>query len=361
MNSDPPGLQQFEFSLFGPGSGECLVVHYGHGKWFVVDSSVQNGEPIALSYLKGLGVDVHSDVTHIFATHFDDDHCNGLDTLLMNCDNAKMHCSSALFCKEFFECLVKNSKLKLVQAKPGLKVFGDILEHLRSTSPIPSRCRSKFGPEKLQAKISLHLSDDVSISVLSPSSVTIEDSAEQFRMQYLETGSSVTATPNNWFNMSSIAMIVETAKVNLLLGADLEEGSNNYVGWRGVINDTDLRKRKSKIFKIPHHGSVTAEYQPVWDELVESSPELVLTSKAQSGIPKKEDVQRLKGKNPNSLTITNPNYLKKAKKHGAANRQMNQKTRKRKLIRKGLGQVRLLFDLGDENIKIETYGLAKVL
>lgn len=34
----PPVADELEVSVFGPGVGESVVVHLGHGDWMVVDS-----------------------------------------------------------------------------------------------------------------------------------------------------------------------------------------------------------------------------------------------------------------------------------------------------------------------------------
>src|SRR5438067_455186 len=36
--TEPPDSSELELSVFGPGRGECLVVHLGAGEWMVVDS-----------------------------------------------------------------------------------------------------------------------------------------------------------------------------------------------------------------------------------------------------------------------------------------------------------------------------------
>ena len=47
---DPPSPDELEISLFGPGRGECVVVHLGNNDWLVVDSCLDNtsSQPVAL-------------------------------------------------------------------------------------------------------------------------------------------------------------------------------------------------------------------------------------------------------------------------------------------------------------------------
>jgi glyoxylase-like metal-dependent hydrolase (beta-lactamase superfamily II) len=96
--SAPPGDSQVEVSVFGPGQGECLVLHLGMGEWAVVDShrSAETGAPVALAYLKALGVSVAEQVRLIVATHWHDDHMDGLAELFSHCETAKFVCSMAM-------------------------------------------------------------------------------------------------------------------------------------------------------------------------------------------------------------------------------------------------------------------------
>lgn len=47
-----PNPNEFELTLLGPGYGECVEIHHGHGEWIVVDSCVDHaGDAAALSYV----------------------------------------------------------------------------------------------------------------------------------------------------------------------------------------------------------------------------------------------------------------------------------------------------------------------
>lgn len=76
VSDEHPGDDEVEVSLFGPGLGECVVVHLGKSEWMIVDSCVRVGEkePVALEYLEKLGVDIATSVTMVVASHWHDDH-----------------------------------------------------------------------------------------------------------------------------------------------------------------------------------------------------------------------------------------------------------------------------------------------
>ena len=51
-----PKPNEIEVTVFGPGYGECIVIHIGSGKWAIIDSCLDDAfEPASLSYLRSLG------------------------------------------------------------------------------------------------------------------------------------------------------------------------------------------------------------------------------------------------------------------------------------------------------------------
>ena len=66
----PPADDEFELSVFGPGMGECLVIHLGQGDWLVIDSCRYPGakSPVAIAYLEALGIEP-SDAITVSYTH----------------------------------------------------------------------------------------------------------------------------------------------------------------------------------------------------------------------------------------------------------------------------------------------------
>ena len=101
--TDPPDPDELEVSLFGPGFGECVVVHAGCGEWIIIDSCVgADGQtPAALDYLKRIGVDLAAAVKRVVATHWHNDHVRGLSRTMQECVSARFICSQALWTKEF--------------------------------------------------------------------------------------------------------------------------------------------------------------------------------------------------------------------------------------------------------------------
>jgi hypothetical protein len=177
----PPSLDELEISIFGPGIGECISIHLGNNEWIIVDSCISrhSNEPIALEYLKALGIDPVSSVKLFVVTHWHDDHIRGAARILNTCCDAKFAYSDALKCEEFFK-FARSYSEQILMENSGVDEFNLIFkELLRSQKPVRSE------PERASAdRRLLYLSKDdnrpfnVEVFSLSPS-----DAAKRIALQ----------------------------------------------------------------------------------------------------------------------------------------------------------------------------------
>ena len=129
-HSTPPASDEAEISIFGPGFGECILLHMREGEWVVVDSCVNSrgGVPVALEYLRRFNVDPRTAVKRIVATHWHDDHVAGLAEIVRTCVDADFVCSSALRTPEFLTLTqIQGSNEDLLS---GTDEFAQILTEL---------------------------------------------------------------------------------------------------------------------------------------------------------------------------------------------------------------------------------------
>lgn len=124
-----PKASELELSLFGPGVGECLVIHLGSGEWMIVDSCLgeQRDKPIALEYLELLGVDVSSQVKVVLVTHWHDDHIRGVSDIVREASLARFACSAAVNSEAFFSLIGADRVIKLVGHTSGITEFAEVL------------------------------------------------------------------------------------------------------------------------------------------------------------------------------------------------------------------------------------------
>jgi glyoxylase-like metal-dependent hydrolase (beta-lactamase superfamily II) len=130
INFQPPADAEIEISLFGPGTGECIVAHLGENEWMVVDScTVENKVPVALDYLKKIGV-APDCVKVIVITHFHDDHIAGANTLIEACTKAEVFISGALTYEESISFALAHALEDVLvdRAKPSTYEIANIIK-----------------------------------------------------------------------------------------------------------------------------------------------------------------------------------------------------------------------------------------
>ena len=130
-----PSPSQIEVCTFGPGYGECSVVHLGNDNWIVIDSCLDkaSGNPASLDYFQEIGVDPLS-VKLVVATHWHDDHVRGMARQLTAFRNAQFCSSPALTKKEFTATAISYESRHGIVAGSGATELCDVLEILRKRS-----------------------------------------------------------------------------------------------------------------------------------------------------------------------------------------------------------------------------------
>ena len=145
-----PAPDQVEVTIFGPGYGECIVIHAGHGDCAVLDSCLdqQTGEPAALQYLPSIDVDVAAQLKAIVATHWDDDHVRGISRLLAAAPRAKFSCPSAMTSAEFRSVLAAWRLIEFIPGGSGVTEIDAVMSELarRSREGIPPSRRNSCRP-----------------------------------------------------------------------------------------------------------------------------------------------------------------------------------------------------------------------
>ena len=272
--SSAPPPDTLEVSVFGRGVGECIVAHIGDGEWFVVDSFMdpETDRPIALAYLESLGVDVSTAVKMVVVTHWHNDHCAGGRELLSASAAARMVCSAALNKKEFGTFI--GAGLTHPDGKSGVEEFAEMLRvEMKRQQGRPA---SK-GPVWAIADRTLHSSAVSKVSALSPSDGTQSLALHELGMSLPTSGAPKRRPISLSPNPLSVVLWIECGMINVLLGADLEVGTDDRTGWRAILNSETRPGGLAAIFKVAHHGSENAHDARVWAELLSDKPHAVVT------------------------------------------------------------------------------------
>lgn len=363
-----PQNDEIEVSLFGPGFGECVVVHLGNDQWMVVDSCLDESRErsIAESYLSAMGINLASQVKYVVVTHWDDDHIRGIGGLFEQAKSARFICSAALRHPEFFELLIAGRHIKLVQHNSGVSEFSKIFQVLQERSPDGLQ----QGPYAWaqDGTIICRETDGslASVMALSPSSQTITESMMGLARAFPEAGKTIQRLPARTPNETSVVLLVSLHNFSILLGGDLEVSTNPDKGWNAVISSANRPERQSGGYKIAHHGSTGADADDIWRILLEVEPIATLTpfSKQKIPLPTQEDVERIKARSSKVFITAWPPTVSPKRMPNAVEKTMrDMKIKKRAIRRKpGLIRYRVPASGGIDNCKIELFdGATKLL
>ncbi len=161
-------------------------------------------------------------------------------------------------------------------------------------------------------------------------------------------------------NHTSIVLWVEAGPLAALLGADLEHTGVAGEGWMAVLHCHKSRHvpQPASLFKVPHHGSVNADYPDVWTHMLVPKPIAVVTpfNGGRKRLPQPSDLTRL-GHRTDSLYCTSAGGGKALARDAVVEKTMRQQVKDRRVIEGKAGHVRVRWSLGAEEVKpiVETF------
>lgn len=343
IDNSKPELNELEVSIFGSHVGECLVVHLAAGKWMIIDSCrhPSNKEPVALSYLKSIGVDITRDVKLIVITHWHDDHIQGVSSLVAACHSARVCFSTAMMQQEFLTLLsLYSADHSLVDRyTSGTREMANTVKVLQG--------RASDG---IQQKSFVHVVADrilfnehnCSVRSLSPSDKSLQNAMACFAALIPRPDSERKTIPAPTQNDNSIVLWLTYLDKTILFGSDLEGSCDEETGWKAIISSPVKRDGKACLFKIPHHGSITAHSDDVWKHMVENDAICLLTehTRGSYSLPGSEDIVRIK-QNTSQLFCTSSPRQKVVKRENAVERTLRGMVKNRKSLGGTIGQIQV--------------------
>ena len=346
-----PCSHELEVSIFGPGVGECIVVHLGNGQWMIVDSCLDHctKQSVAIQYLESIGVDVATDVELILITHWHDDHIRGLSAMVEKCTSARICYSAALLKQEFLSLVSTYSgRLSLVDRHTsGTREMAQIIQALESRIRSCEEYRNKSMVPVVADRVLFERdAEDYSCIVrsLSPSDKSFEKALISFsQLLPEEKDERVILTSRQIQNHNAIALWVQFDDQKILLGSDLEESGNPQTGWSAVVDSAVRPQGRAGIFKIPHHGSPNGQHEQVWSQMVKKDdPICVVTSfsKGKPSRPTPADIVRIK-KYTSNLFHTSEQYRKLPKRVTAVERTLRGMVSDRKILGGKAGHIQI--------------------
>jgi Metallo-beta-lactamase superfamily len=292
----PPRSDEVEISVFGPGFGECIIVHLTGGEWIVVDSclNAQTREPAALDYFQRIGVDPATAVRFVVSSHWHDDHIRGIGKVFEKCKSARFVCAHGLRTSQFTKLIGLYSHY-FPAGGSGIQEFTKVLSVLTARRKMGSLVAPDFVSEGTMV-FQRDPSASVFVKALSPSSAAYLAALARFSEGLVpKEDQSRSGIPNLEPNDLAIVLTVKVEALRFLLGADLEEGGRAGLGWQAVLDKFAHTDNSHEGFKIPHHGSVSGHHEEVWPKLFDQEAWAVLTPcvRGKNLLPEKTDIERI--------------------------------------------------------------------
>lgn len=300
-----PAPHEIEISVFGPGFGECIVIHVGSNEWLIVDSCVDasdpsDARPVAERYLRSIGVKLETQVKLIVASHWHDDHVRGLGRLVELCRNARFSCANALVKQEFIEFIQCTGTGTTATQGAKVREFGQVFRNLRSDDGRP-RTRYATGSKILNSWHSQELAHGCAVTVrsLSPSDREFELFLQRLGDDIPAPGKPKRSAASSAPNLVSVVLHLEFGRTAVLLGADMECHRDNGRGWTAVVDEASTcNATASSLFKVSHHGSTTGHDETMWSTMLLPNPICIVTPfnrlPASKKLPTKGDVDRIR-------------------------------------------------------------------
>ncbi len=362
-NLKPPSDHEIEISLFGPGYGESILVHIGNEQWLIIDSCLepQSGMPAALWYFKKINVNVSKCVKFVAVTHWHDDHVRGISTIFRECESAKIVISGALHSDEFLQ-LIKIYEGRSLVGRSGIDEFEEIFHILKERK----NNNTFFNPPiDAIANRLLYKNDNLDFEVysLSPSDTSIYNSKLAFASLVPIEGQHQKRIPALKKNFVSVVFWIKIGDNNILLGGDLENTSDQKMGWQAILDEQLCITGKAGIFKVSHHGSQNADHPDIWSELLSPEPFAMLTPFVQCNkkLPSSSDAQRILQNTSKAYITSHPSNRKKKWKNKVVRNTLREVTKKIQNAHSGWGQLRFRFNKNDNKWTIDLFDDACLL
>lgn len=366
-----PGSDEIEISIFGPGFGEALAIHMGGGQWLLIDSCKDplSDLPATMQYLLSLNVEVNTAVKLIVATHWHDDHIQGISRILNACESAKFVVSAALTTNEFEKLLSLYYGQNLFRGS-GLDEFVQIFTILQERKKIKARynaptwavCDRQIYSTKIPIDSSM---TDIDVFSLSPSDAGLLSSKLAFGKMFPRANEYPKKVIRFLPNYTSVVLWIKIGSHKILLGADLEVTQDPNDGWTVILDESKIASGGASVFKIPHHGSENAHHDDVWTKLLSNNPVAVLTpfSRGKKPLPSTTDIERIVGFS--SLSYATAPARRRLNKWDSRPVKdfINQSTKSIQSINKGWGHIRLRKKISDRTDfwRVELFGDAYLL
>jgi hypothetical protein len=351
-------------SIFGPGFGECVIIHFGNAQWGVVDSCLDpaSKRPAALEYFQAIHVDVEQSVRCIIATHWHDDHIQGISSVFEAAKRATIICTAAVATKQFKPILAAWTAMQSLPGGSGINELRKILAELKARRPdskLPSPVLASANKTLWQRTEN----PAVVVKSLSPSDAAIIATTARLA-DFAPMASKIRRRiPDINPNDASVVLSVTVGPHKVLLGADLEVRDDPALGWKAILESELTAESGQQGFKIPHHGSPNGHSADVWTQMLTPRPWAATTPFVSGSVklPDVEDCRRILNHTPHAYLTAPPQPSKFRDPNRTVEKTVNEVARSVHVLPGKYGHVRMRKKFAskvDEPWNFELFGSA---
>ena len=314
VRASPPHDDQIEVSIFGPGKGEAVAIHLGGGDWITVDSCVnqRSRRNALLDYFELIDVDPAKAVHVVVGTHAHDDHIAGIGELYERSTSAIFVCSQAITSEEFLRTVEIDERVASGVRPSVREQYRRVFDEAdRRKKPGVRPIRRAMEDRIVWSRTGAGPHPAAEVRCLSPSDQAVTRAIDDLARHAISPVGGRKRFTSRDPNEFAVALWVTFGSSRILLGADLPIGPAG-CGWMGIMANLSVGD-KASLFKVPHHGSITAHHEPVWDDLLEPEPVALLAPYrgGRKPLPGDDDIRRIKDRTSRGYLTASPRPIAK--------------------------------------------------
>lgn len=279
--------------VINSGIGESIIIQFPNSRWGVVDcythSLLNPTENPTLQFL------IHNNVKELeflCLTHPHDDHYRGMSQLLEHYEGS---------IKEFWRFGGINEIELLSYLEVNATENKD--EELTSSTKDLHKTFKKVNAIKKKGKLSIQSINDfkrlysdnveqdiLEIFSLGPSSNLVHDYQSTLKSCFSNEGTIDISRKGRNHNMVSVVLLIKYGDTKVLLGADAEKKSWNYI-LQDKLRTEDI---SSHAIKMSHHGSTNSIINGLWEKLSkDNKPYVIITPYVRKSLPQEEAINHV--------------------------------------------------------------------
>jgi len=294
----PPKIDEVEFTFFGPGIGESIVVHIPGIGWGIIDScDFGHATERLIPPLEYLIYQQVESLAFLVLTHPHADHFKGIEQIieryLGKIERVCRYAGEGL--RELAAYMVRRG----VKGSPGAVSLSSVLKSLKRAVDNGAESRRLGAMTQIIPRQYVTLSGrNIEVEVLSLSPLAEDEEAyvDILRKAFQDQNRQIIGIPDTDHNLIASAIWISAGQMVALLGSDVERGKNRSRGWRGIVGSIDGPDLAVKTIKVPHHGSSNAYYKEAWEEHSRNGKVTSVVTpyiRGKQPRPSKEDIERI--------------------------------------------------------------------